>query len=45
MIGLIIVVAFHFHFIALAVDVIDRRVPSNEMCGQLQLKKTKARPY
>ena len=30
MIGRIIAAAFHFRFIALAVDVIDRRGPSNE---------------
>ena len=37
--------AFHFRFIALAVDFIDRRGPSNEMRRQLQLKKAKVRPY
>ena len=31
MIGRIIVAAFQFRFMALAVDVIDRRDPSNEM--------------
>ena len=31
MIGCIIAAAFHFCFIALGVDVIDRRDPSNEM--------------
>ena len=39
--GKIIVAAFHFHFIALAIDVMDRRGPSNKMRCQLQLKKTK----
>ena len=37
--------AFHFCFIALAVDVIDRRGPSNEMRRQLQPKKTKVMLY
>ena len=32
--------AFHFCFMALAVDVIDRCGPSNEMRRQLQPKKT-----
>ena len=45
MIGGIIVAAFHFRFIALAVDFIDRRGPSNEMHCQLQPKKTKVRLY
>ena len=45
MIGWIIAAAFHFRFIALAVDIIDRRGPSNEMRRQLQPKKTKVRPY
>ena len=45
MIGLIIAAAFHFRFIALAVDVIDRRGPSNEMRCRLQPKKTKVRLY
>ena len=31
MIGWIIAAAFQFHFVALAVDVIDRRDPINEM--------------
>ena len=31
MIGRIVAAAFHFRFIALAVDVIDRCDPSNEM--------------
>ena len=31
MIGRIIAAAFHFRFMALAVNVIDRRGPSNEM--------------
>ena len=34
------VAAFQFHFMALAIDVIDRRDPSIEMCRQLQPKKT-----
>ena len=33
--------AFQFHFMTLAVDVIDRWGPSNEMRRQLQPKKTK----
>ena len=33
--------AFQFLFMALAVDVIDRRGPSNETRCQLQPKKTK----
>ena len=37
--------AFQFHFMALAIDVIDRRGPSNEMRHQLQPKKTKVRLY
>ena len=37
--------AFQFHFMALAVDVIDRYGPSNEMHRQLQLNKTKVRLY
>ena len=41
MIGRIISATFQFCFMALAVDVIDRRGPSNEMCGHLQPKKTK----
>ena len=45
MIGLIIGAAFHFHFIASAVDIIDRRGPSNKMRRQLQLKKTKVKLY
>ena len=36
---------FQFRFMALAVDVIDRRGPSNEMRRQLQPKKTEVRPY
>ena len=35
MIGRIIVAAFQFCFMALAVDVIDRRGSRNEMCCQL----------
>ena len=38
-------VAFYFHFIAFAINVIDRRGPSNEMQRQLQPKKTKVRLY
>ena len=45
MIGWIIAAAIHFRFIALGVDIIDRRGPSNEMRHQLQAKKTKVRPY
>ena len=45
MIGSIIVATFQFRFMALAVDVIDRRGPSNEMCCQLQPKKTKVTLY
>ena len=41
MIGRIIAAAFQFRFMALAIDVIDRHDPSNEMCRQLQLNKTK----
>ena len=37
--------AFHFRFIAIAIDIIDRRGPSNKMCRQLQAKKTKVRSY
>ena len=37
--------AFQLRFTALAVDVIDRRGPSNEMHRQLQPKKTKVRLY
>ena len=37
--------AFHFRFMALAVDIINRRGLSNEMHCQLQPKKTKVRPY
>ena len=43
MIGRIIAAAFQFIFMALAIDVIDRRDPSNEMRRQLQPKKTKLR--
>ena len=35
--------AFQFHFMALAINVIDRRGPSNKMRHQLQPKKTKVR--
>ena len=45
MIGRIIVVAFQFRFMARAIDVIDRRDPSNEIRRQLQLKKTTVRLY
>jgi len=38
-------VSFQFHFMALAVDVIDRCGTSNKMRCQLQLKKTKIRLY
>ena len=37
--------AFQFCFMALAVDVIDRNGPSNEMRRQLQPKETKVRLY
>ena len=37
--------AFQSRIIASAVDVIDRRGPSNEMRRQLQLNKTKVRLY
>ena len=40
MIGWIIVAAFQFRFMALAVNVIDRCDPSNEMRCQLQPIKT-----
>ena len=40
MIGRIIVVAFQFLFMARAIDVIDRRDPSNEIHRQLKPKKT-----
>ena len=45
MIGYIVAAVFHFCFIALAVDFIDRRGPSNKMQHQLQPKKTKVRLY
>ena len=38
MIGLIIAAAFQFRFMTLAIDVIDRRGPRNEMRRQLQPK-------
>ena len=41
MIGRIIAAAFQFRFMALAIDVINRRDPSNKMHCQLQPKKTK----
>ena len=37
--------AFMFRFMAVAVDVIDRRGPSNEMHRQLQPKKPKVRLF
>ena len=37
--------AFQFCFMALNVDVVNRRGPSNEMHRQLKLKKTEARLY
>ena len=37
--------AFQFCFMALAINVIDRRGPSNAMRRQLQPKKTKVRLY
>ena len=40
-----IVAAFQIRFMALAVDVINRRGPSNKMRHQLQPKKTKVRLY
>ena len=43
MIGRIIAAAFQFRFMALAIDVIDRRDPSNEMRRQLQPKKTQVK--
>ena len=45
MIVRIIVTAFQFHFMALAINIIDRHSPSNEMHRQLQPKKTKVRLY
>ena len=39
------VAAFHCHFMALAVDVIDRLGPSNEMRRQLQPKMAEVRLY
>ena len=45
MIGRIIAAAYQFRFMALAIDVIDRRDPSNEMRCQLQLNETKVRLY
>ena len=41
----IIVAVFQFRFMAPAIDVIDRRDPSNEKRGQLQPKKAKVRLY
>ena len=37
--------AFQLHIIAFAVDVIDRRGPSNKMHRHLQPKKTTVRLY
>ena len=37
--------AFQFYFMALAIDVIDRRDPSNEMRRHLKPSKTKVRLY
>ena len=45
MIVWIIAAAFQFCFMTIAVNVIDRRGPSNEMRLQLQPKKTKVRLY
>ena len=45
MIGGIIAAAFQFRFMTLAVDVTDRRGPSNKMHRQLKPKKTKVRLY
>ena len=42
---IIIVAAFQFCCMALAVDLIDRRGHSNEMHRQLQPEKTKVRLY
>ena len=44
MIGRIIAAAFQFRFMALAIDVIDRHDPSNEMRRQLQPNKTNIIP-
>ena len=43
MIVKMIVAAFLFRFMAVAVDAIDRRGPSNKMRRQLQPKKPKVR--
>ena len=43
--GLIITAAFQFHFMAPAVDFIDRRGPSNEIHRHLQPKETKVTLY
>ena len=46
MIGLIIIYgAFQLHFMALAVDVIDRCGPSNQIRCQLQAKMIKVTLY
>ena len=39
------VATFQLRFMALVIDVIDRRGPSIEMCCQLQPKKTKVWLY
>ena len=44
-IGRIIVAAFQFRFMALAIDFINRHDPSNKMRHPLQPKKTKVRLY
>ena len=45
MTGSIITAAFYLHFMTLAIDVIRRRGPSNEIHRQLQPKNTKVRLY
>ena len=45
MIGRIIATAFQFRFMAIAINIIDRRDPNNEMHHQSQPKKTKVRLY
>ena len=45
MIRRIIAAAFQLRFMALVVDVVDRRGPSNKMRRQLQPSKTKVRLY
>ena len=44
-IGRMIAATFQFRLVALAVDVIDRRDPSNEMRRQLQPQKINGRLY